>query len=223
MQRVKGVTAAGGAIDQARYEYEVCFKCHGDNPTRIDSRIARIITQTNSRLEFEGTGPSFHPVVMQGVNKNVPSLRPPLTVSSLIYCTDCHSSSSESQGKGPHGSAYTPILKLNYETSDFTTESSFAYALCYDCHSRNSILSNESFSGHTRHLAERIPCSACHDAHGISSAQGTRTQNTHLINFDTKIVSPDSSNGRLEFEDLGIYQGKCYLMCHGYQHSPSQY
>lgn len=223
LQRVSGVTAAGGITRQARYEYEVCFKCHADNPSRVDSRLVRVITQTNTRLEFDTTGPSFHPVIAPGVNKNVPSLRSPLTVSSYIFCTDCHSSSAEGSGQGPHGSIYAPILRRNYDTSDFTTESPQAYALCYECHSRNSILGNQSFPGHRRHLDARIPCSACHDAHGISSAQGSRSNNSHLINFDANIVAADPNSGRLEFEDLGIYQGRCYLLCHGRQHSPEEY
>jgi predicted CXXCH cytochrome family protein len=223
MQKVQGVTAAGGIIQQVRYEYEVCFKCHADNPNRVDTRLDRVITQTNTRLEFDTTGPSYHPVIAPGVNKQVPSLRSPLTVSSIIYCTDCHGSSTEGEARGPHGSIYAPILKAHYETSDFTTESPFAYALCYDCHSRNSILGNESFPGHRRHLDARIPCSACHDAHGISSAQGSRRNHTHLINFDAEIVAADPNSGRLEFEDLGIYQGRCTLLCHGRPHSPEEY
>lgn len=222
MNKVSGVTASGGMIQYARYEYEVCFKCHGDNPSRIDTGITREISQTNTRLEFDPTGPSFHPVVSMGVSKNVPSLRLPLTVASVIYCTDCHGS-SDSRVKGPHGSMFSPLLKYNYETSDYTAESESAYALCYSCHSRNSILSNESFPGHKRHLDQRIPCSACHDAHGISSAQGNSTNHSHLINFDTGIVEKDPGTGLRQFEDLGIQKGQCTLLCHGQQHSAEGY
>jgi predicted CXXCH cytochrome family protein len=222
MLKVSGVTSGGGTTLQARYEYEICFKCHADNPDRPESTITRAISQTNTRLEFDPSGPSFHPVVSSGVNKHVPSLQPPFTVASVIYCTDCHSS-SDTATKGPHGSMYAPILRLNYETTDYTAESNHAYALCYSCHSRNSILSNESFPGHKRHLDDRIPCSACHDAHGISSAQGSSTNHSHLINFDTSIVTKDPGTQRLEFEDLGIYKGRCYLMCHGQTHSGQEY
>jgi len=222
MLKVSGVTSGGGIALEARYEYEICFKCHADNPDRPESTITRSISQTNTRLEFDPSGPSFHPVVSPGVNKHVPSLQPPFTVASVIYCTDCHSS-SDTATKGPHGSMYAPILRLNYETTDYTAESNHAYALCYSCHSRNSILSNESFPGHKRHLDDRIPCSACHDAHGISSAQGSSTNHSHLINFDTSIVTRDPDTERLEFEDLGIYKGRCYLMCHGQKHSGQEY
>ena len=138
--------------------------------------ITRQITQTNTRLEFEPSGPSFHPVVSPGVNPNVPSLIPPMTVATVIYCTDCHSSDATSSAKGPHGSVYRPLLADRYETADFTPENSSSYELCYRCHSRNSILGDQSFAGHSEHLENGIPCSACHDAHGINASQGSTTE-----------------------------------------------
>ena len=223
MRGVSGVTASGSSTERVQYEYEVCFKCHADNPNRPQSTITRQITQTNTRLEFDASAFSFHPVVAPGVNQNVPSLKSPMTVATMIYCTDCHNSDSASGAKGPHGSNYPNLLAYRYETSDYTQESSYSYQLCYRCHSRNSILNNESFTKHTEHLQKQIPCSACHDAHGISSVQGTRSNNSHLINFDTTIVRPDPATGRLGFEDTGIFHGRCYLQCHSKTHSPEEY
>ena len=223
MRGVSGVTTSGGVTQQVQYEYEVCFKCHADNSSRVQSTITRQITQTNTRLEFDPSAASFHPVVAPGLNRNVPSLKPPLTVATMIYCIDCHNSDSPSGTKGPHGSSYRYLLAHRYETSDFTQESSYSYELCYKCHSRNSILNDESFPQHEKHLKEQIPCSACHDAHGISTAQGTATNNSHLINFDTSIVRSDPTTGRLEFEDTGTFHGRCYLQCHNKQHSPEEY
>ena len=145
-----------------------------------------------------------------------------MTVATIIYGTDCHNSDSKSGTKGPHGSNYPNLLAYRYETSDFTQENESSYALCYHCHSRNSILNDESFTKHRIHLEEEIPCSACHDAHGISSAQGTSSNNSHLINFDISIVKENSS-GRLEFQDTGTFSGRCYLKCHGKEHSPEEY
>jgi predicted CXXCH cytochrome family protein len=222
MRGVSGVTISGSVTQQVQYEYEVCFKCHADNPNRIQSSITRQITQTNCRLEFDPAAASFHPVVAPGLNPNVPSLKPPMTAATLIYCIDCHDSDGGGT-KGPHGSNYPYLLAYRYETSDFTQESSYSYELCYHCHSRNSILNDESFPQHKEHLDDQIPCSACHDPHGISSAQGTRTNNSHLINFDTSIVRADPATGRLEFDDLGTFHGRCYLECHNKQHSPLEY
>jgi len=223
MRGVSGVAISGAMMRNAQFEYEVCFKCHADNPDRQQSAITRQITQTNTRLEFDPSGPSFHPVVAPGANPNVPSLKPPMTVATLIYCTDCHSSDSTSGAKGPHGSIYPHLLTYRYETSDFTPESSFSYELCYRCHSRNSILGDESFSVHSEHLEEQIPCSACHDPHGISASQGMSLNNSHLINFDITIVQPDPDTGRLAFEDTGVFRGQCFLTCHGRVHSPAEY
>jgi len=223
MRGVSGVTVSGGVTQQVQHEYEVCFKCHADNSSRIQSTITRQITQTNTRLEFDPSAASFHPVVAPGLNQNVPSLKSPMTVATMIYCIDCHNSDSPSGTKGPHGSSYRYLLAYRYETSDFTQESSYSYELCYRCHSRNSILNDESFPQHEKHLQGQVPCSACHDAHGVSSAQGTRTNNSHLINFDTSIVRSDPTTGRLEFEDTGTLHGRCYLKCHNKQHSPEEY
>jgi len=223
LQGVSGLTISGNATDEAGFEYEVCFKCHADSPDRLQSRITRQITQSNTRLEFDPGNPSFHPVVAPGNSRDVPSLLPGLTPSSRINCTDCHNSDDPSSAQGPHGSRYPALLAYRYETADNTRESDYSYELCYQCHSRNSILADESFGEHGEHLEEDIPCSACHDPHGISNAQGNRTNNSHLINFDVSIVGPDPRTARLEFEDLGTFRGRCYLNCHNKAHSPESY
>ncbi len=223
MQGVSGFTLTGVVTPNVQFEYEVCFKCHADNPERPPSDITRQITQTNTRLEFDPSGPSFHPVTAPGMNTNVPSLRSPLTVATFIFCTDCHSSDSPSAAKGPHGSIHPYLLAGRYETSDFTPESRSSYELCYRCHSRNSILGNESFAAHREHLENEVPCSACHDPHGISASQGSSFNNSHLMNFDVAIVQPDPDTGRRAFEDLGVFHGRCFLSCHGGKHSPAEY
>lgn len=222
MKGVSGITAGGSVIERAQYGYEVCFKCHSTNAVIRDSFIQRQITQVNTRYEFAESSISFHPVVTQGQNQDVPSLRTQFTEASMIFCTDCHSSDGLSSAKGPHGSIYSPLLKYRYETDDYTSESASAYELCYSCHSRNSILNDESFDKHEKHLKEQIPCSACHDPHGIDATQGTPSNNSHLINFDTTIVAPNS-RGVLEFVDNGRFSGQCSLDCHGEDHDDEDY
>jgi len=223
LRGVSGVTIAGDIATAASFEYEVCFKCHGDAPSRVTSPITRQITQTNTRLEFDPANPSFHPVAGPGGNMDVPSLLPGFTPASRIGCTDCHNSDDPASGRGPHGSRHPALLAYRYETADNTPESDSAYELCYQCHSRNSILANESFPEHDKHLNEQTPCSACHDPHGISNAQGNIRNNSHLINFDISIVNADTETGRLEFEDEGTFRGRCFLTCHGVKHSPESY
>lgn len=211
---VQGIDQSGLAVSEIAYEFELCYRCHADNPV-TSSLIARQIVQNNTRLEFDSGNPSFHPVASQGVNADVPSLIAPYTESSLIYCTDCHASDGSGSPNGPHGSIYPQILKYRYETADNTVESAANYELCYTCHDRNSILNDESFV-HMAHLEDDTPCSACHDAHGISGSQGNSTNNSSLINFDTDIVFPRMGN--LYFESTGVHSGRCFLTCHGKNH-----
>jgi len=229
---VPGISASGAPIAKATTEYEVCFKCHGDQSAFTTSWVPRVITQTNTRLEFSQTSASYHPVEGPGRNADVPSLIPGLTTSTVIYCSDCHGSdtSMKAGGAGPdgvHGSDNEPLLIARYDSTDFTNESLASFALCYRCHERDGqggILRDESFKEHRKHVqGENAPCSVCHDPHGISSLQGTVTNNSHLINFDTSIVFPDPKTGLLKFEDLGRFSGQCFLSCHGEDHSPKSY
>jgi predicted CXXCH cytochrome family protein len=226
--RVSGVNASGAEIPIAQYQYEVCFKCHNDRAA-VAPAVSRQIVQNNTRLEFSPSAVSYHPVEAAGKNNFVPSLRPGLTTASLIYCTDCHSSDSSraaggSGPNGPHGSNNPPLLVARYETADSTAESPGAYALCYRCHERTSILADQSFTAHKLHVVDqRTSCSACHDAHGISSAQGTASKHSKLINFDTRVVTADPVTNRLEYQSLGAGAGQCFLSCHGVPHSPLAY
>ncbi|MFQ5430771.1 MAG: cytochrome c3 family protein, partial [Phycisphaerae bacterium] len=226
-QNVSGVTLGGRDIDAARFLYEICFKCHGDGVLRPRNRIRRQVTQTNTRLEFQLGNPSYHPVAGPRRNPDVVSLTPPLRVGSVITCIDCHNSDNSryaggSGPNGPHGSIFTPLLIRNYTTADFTTESAASYALCYGCHSRDSILNNESFPLHRFHVVDqRAPCSACHDAHGVFRGQGNRSNHGSLINFDRSIVTPADAPGggrRIEYRDTGRFSGNCTLTCHGQAH-----
>lgn len=225
---VRGIDIAGGDVNPSSQSYEICFRCHADNPNPGPNLTPRQHDQQNTRLEFQLANPSYHPVAGVGRNPDVPSLIDPLSPTSIIECTDCHNSDSSTAAggagaNGPHGSVYDTLLVRRYITLDNTPESNSAYALCYSCHSRNSILADESFSEHDKHVREEnAPCNACHDPHGISSTQGNSVNNTHLINFDTTIVSPNN-NGQLRFVDNGRLSGSCDLMCHSEDHDDENY
>jgi len=220
---VKGINQSGNPVNPAQYQYEICYRCHTQTSGQAPSPTNRQIVQNNVRLEFATSNPSHHAVVGAGVNPNVPSLIAPNTTASIIYCTACHASDGTGAPAGPHGSIYPHILKLQYLTADHTNESAAAYALCYSCHSRTSILGDNSFDEHHKHITEeKTPCNVCHDPHGISSTQGNSTNNSNLINFDVSVVTP-SSSGILRFDDLGLYHGRCYMKCHGENHNPESY
>ncbi|CAN5464750.1 cytochrome c3 family protein [soil metagenome] len=226
--KINGVNASGVPVVTAQYEYEVCFKCHAEQ-SAVPPKISRQIVQTNLRLKFDPSAVSFHPVEAAGRNTNVPSLMPGLSTASIIYCNDCHNSDTgrKAGGAGPdgvHGSSNASLLIARYDTLDNTPESEAAYALCYKCHDRNSILANRSFARHKEHVVDdHTTCATCHDSHGISSVQGTAMGNSNLINFDSNIVQRDPVTLRLEFQAAGAGHGTCYLNCHGVAHSPKSY
>jgi len=221
---VKGISQNGTDVNPAVNSYEICYRCHAGSSGAPPPATARVIIQNNTRLEFAPGNPSFHSVAAVGVNTSVPSLIAPWTTTSRMYCTDCHASDGASSPAGPHGSIYPHILKRQYSTADNTVESTSAYALCYNCHSRATILSDNSFKEHSKHIqGEKTPCNACHDPHGINNPQGNSTNNSNLINFSTSIVTSSPGNGAIRFEDQGVNRGRCYLTCHGQNHNGWSY
>lgn len=227
MAGVRGVNIGGVAVEEAVYEYEVCFKCHGQQTSPSLFRIERQVGSSNLLRKFSPTSPSFHPVAAPGKNGFVPSLISPLNASSMIYCSDCHGNNSDlnpAMPSGPHGSDFEYMLAREYRTGREVTESPTAYALCYQCHDRQSILGDESFPTHRLHVMDkRTPCSVCHDPHGIDLGEGSEIGNAHLINFDMSIVEPDPVTRRLEYQSFGPGMGQCNLRCHGKDHSPASY
>ncbi len=199
--------SAVGVLDRAQAEYEICFRCHADSANKPAGA-------ENLRLLFNPMNPSYHPVELPGRNMQVPSLTKGYTTASTIKCTDCHGNSDPSGPIGPHGSDYAPILVRQYNTLD-GPESPEAYALCYGCHDRNSILGDQSFQAHKFHIVyEQASCHDCHTAHGS-------TTNSFLIQFDTSVVTNGSAGGPLM---ISYQAGKpyCYLSCHGADHGMTQ-
>jgi len=237
VRSVSGVDRNAAELTTATYEYELCFKCHADNTPDM-AYVPRVLSETNKRLDFDTSNPSYHPVLGIGRNLNIPSipssLEPTLSPAAIIYCTTCHAD-DEGGSRGPHGSSFVPILKERYETADGTPESYDNYALCYRCHDRSSILSDASFArtltpqglrgGHSGHLAAGAACATCHDPHGVYDAAGpTGTDaHTHLINFAIGIVLPKTGGDYPVFVDTGTFSGRCTLVCHGVAHDNATY
>jgi predicted CXXCH cytochrome family protein len=229
---VKGINASGGTINAVASEYELCFRCHADSLARGSAKVDRQFVQTNTRLEFQPSNASFHPIESIGRNSIVPSLIAPWTSGSRMYCTDCH---NNDQGpgaggtgpKGPHGSTYAPLLERQLILTDNNTENIANFALCYKCHSRDSILADDSFKavnslgqsrGHRYHVVDqKTACTTCHDSHGVATVP-------HLINFNTGTgYVTASSNGRTEYISTGTGSGNCSVTCHGFDHAATSY
>lgn len=221
---VPGVNAAGANIKNAAHEYEVCFRCHASSTAVANTKIGRQFNQANTRLQFNPANASYHPVIAAAKSVRVPSLLSTWTAPQ-VRCTDCHNNDQGPGVKGPgpngpHGSRYFPLLERNLAQVDFQPESANTYALCYKCHSRSSILADESFKatdsqgqphGHRFHIVDqRAACTTCHDSHGVQ-------QNKNLINFNTAYVTP-SARGQLQYVSLGGGNAACLLTCHGKNH-----
>ena len=192
----KGVDISGSKKRTAEKESEVCYNCHSDSANLpFDSY--------NMRLKFDPANQSYHPVerVARGRSR---SLFREMPQGSFITCTQCHE---------PHGSDYPPMLRVNYNTAD-GAESLYSYELCYSCHNRDSILSNESFKGsqsgdygHKEHIVyQKTSCFTCHASHGSSA-------NPHLIEFNPSVVT-----GTRQYLDFGGGRAQCNLTCHSKVH-----
>ncbi len=215
---VQGLTAGGATINEAVHEYELCFRCHADSVNRGPAQVTRLVPETNKRIQFSPANQSFHPVETIGKNPNVPSLIAPWTTASVMYCTDCHNNDQGPRAGGtgpggPHGSAFAPLLERRLVLTDLTGESAANYALCYKCHSRDSILSDQSFKSHRKHIVEdQTACTTCHDSHGVAA-------NDRLINFNLNYVSP-AGNFPIQFVPGGASGPTCVLKCHDHDHLP---
>ena len=215
--------SVGNFSAQIEQEYQLCYRCHSESANLPGN-------STNKHGEFRTSNPSFHPVEGEGRNTYVISLKSPYVAKkerpndiSIISCRDCHGSDDPNGPRGPHGSTFQGLLVENYQMEDGRPESTYAYALCYKCHDRNSILRNESFPHHALHIQGRLTgqdgtsCFTCHDAHGSSQYQ-------HLIRFNDNVVSPTKDN-KLKYDAKGYAarHGACYLNCHGVEHNPKEY
>ena len=134
-------------------------------------------------------------------------------MGNQIFCTDCHNSDDNrefgGQGpNGPHGSIFPQILARRYEfstapvpgglvTNLFVNPNLSAdggsnggpYALCAKCHDLTRIMSDESWNGHSRHVAQDgFSCSVCHTAHGVPAQSGS-ISGERLVDFDVNVVA----------------------------------
>ncbi len=217
---VRGINISGAEVKPASAEYQICFRCHADSSNLPAPHTARQFVQSNTRLEFSTGNPSFHPVAGPGKSSKVPSLIAPWTTASVIACSDCHNNNAGPLAggtgpNGPHGSTNPILLERPYATTAAPT----AGDICYKCHSQ-SVVTKESPHNRSEHL--RYGCKACHDAHGISSTQGTTTYNSRLINLSTTDNKPVTS-GATSVMYVDTVARKCYLSCHGESHNGRTY
>jgi hypothetical protein len=151
-------------------EYEVCFTCHSSWTTRPAG-------QSDFAAKFNDKNPSFHPVEGAGKNLNINAAAwtNGWKETSLVYCTDCHTS-DDTTIRGPHGSNNRWILKRPYTNANSPALAS--NGLCFDCHSYAvyASTSTSTVGSRWRGISDRpghthggYSCYACHDSHGSST------------------------------------------------------
>jgi len=223
--RMKGVAGVdfytNAYISSSTYEYQVCFKCHGDlsnNVLTSAQPITRYWTNTrDNRVKFSPTNTSYHPL-MAPLNKiSDGMLVPPWAKGSMLHCTDCHGSDSGG-AKGSHGSIYPHILVAKYETSVVLPTSPTAYltdnALCFKCHNPTTLFNASKFPQHRKHLTNGTMerCSYCHDPHGSPTNPG-------MINFDMRPGIVSLSGGKpIQLNYPLGFKNSCVLTCHEVVH-----
>jgi predicted CXXCH cytochrome family protein len=243
---VPGIDILGQPKEEIDYQYELCFRCHGEpgksacgnrrcsTADRYD--MVRQDNLYNLREKVDPSNPelvSWHPIVEnnQANNFEVPSLRAFRGVNafnSLIYCTDCHNSESAAAfggdgPNGPHGSRHEGLLAQGYQLNPNARFNQGFDRLCFACHDDNNLFSDESFPHRLHVLQQGNLCVSCHDPHGSAKYP-------HLINFLTRTqVGQDftitGAGGFPEptWLDAGSFAGTCYLSCHGAVHDGTQY
>jgi hypothetical protein len=130
----------------------------------------------------------------------------------MIRCTDCHGSGGRN-GAGMHGSSYDRLLLKPSATSD-DPQPARRDDLCFQCHAfdvyanatsdaptqQASRFNAPSAAGHAFHVgARRIPCFACHDAHGSTRYPA--------------LIASGRMNGIAGFSQSAI-GGSCMPGCH---------
>lgn len=229
---VRGISRDGHEVAPAQYEYEVCFRCHsGSAASSFTGNYgpspdipARLVSDPNQAQRFAPTNPSFHPVI--GVTGQLPNSYSVMslidtTPNQIIYCSDCHSS---------HGGSFPHLQRNRYETLSLSPATATSYALCFRCH--KDTFAGTGFPPHNSHVyptqsgRQPVPCSACHDPHGVSAAMGgSAAHNAHLINFDRNLLPVDAAlpPEQQSYTSTGTGHGSCTVSCHSTGGSPSKY
>ncbi|MHB8882091.1 MAG: cytochrome c3 family protein [Thermodesulfovibrionales bacterium] len=187
-----GHAGYGAARKKAARASEICYKCHSDNANKTSQG-------SDTLQDFDSSNTSYHPVERVARDRSKSIIQE--FSGKTMECTDCHV---------PHGTDVEHMLRANYRTLD-GSESAAAYELCYTCHRRDSILGDQSFKYHKKHIVfEGTSCKTCHNAHGSRN-------NNRLIVFNPAVVTP-SKSGLLQYSKIG-QEIDCFLNCHGAEHT----
>ncbi|BCR03991.1 c-type cytochrome [Desulfuromonas versatilis] len=208
LRGVRGVDKTGTQpVSEASAEYEICFKCHAgpsaDQFIGFAGRPVRQFESFDQSQRFYIGNPSYHPVTEDRIGNGASLLSSYQVGTIRVYCVDCHS---------PHGSNEPHFLLL--ANQDAYPAAVPDYPLCFKCHDQQylwdplTIPSSSAADLHKTHVKGKdIPCSVCHDPHGVPASRGATAANAgHLINFDTRYAGATPS--------YDAFGRTCTVACH---------
>ncbi|MBI5934812.1 MAG: S8 family serine peptidase [Chloroflexi bacterium] len=187
----------------------------------ITTDSLQVLDNRDLAQEFNPNNASFHPVVAKGRNTGIPAgaFVNGWSTNSMTYCTDCHTNANAAvSGNGPHGS---PRLHILDGTANYWTvlpAGNVQYLpntgeICFKCHNYSVYVNGaagSAFEFHGFHVGGvgsfGVSCYSCHDTHG--------SEQEHLINFDTSVVSPYPGYNSQTAWAINGGTGTCYLLCH---------
>ena len=240
--RAAASTATGRRSRRATYEYEICFRCHGDNTADAEF-VPRVVGEHQHAPRLRPDNPSFHPVVEMGRGVDVPSLPSALAPRMTPVRPDrLHLLPRRRRGRLARAARLGLSRRSSrerYETVERVGESYESYALCYRCHEREQHPRATRASAPTRvphdplrRRPQRAPRRRARPARPATIRTASRPaaarrsatgDHTHLINFDTRIVAPLAGADLPVFKDTGSRSGSCTLTCHGVDHLQTAY
>jgi predicted CXXCH cytochrome family protein len=189
-------------------------------------------SSTSSHPVFHDRSSPFSQPSLRANMVNLDGLSQGRAMGSRIFCSDCHNSDDNREfggvgPAGPHGSRWTHIIERRYEFSQASAPGQLInnlfpnpdlsvngpYGLCEKCHDLTQIMTNSSFTQHSRHINDGFTCSTCHTAHGMGGTSGY-ISGERMVNFDINVVAP---NGTTPIS-YSHATNSCSLTCHQHQH-----
>lgn len=139
-----------GQVIERRTQFvaDICFGCHAGTEaaplSTSDSDLGRFFTRGVASGHGIGATAAGRP--------ELPSLRTS-AFQGRLDCVSCHDNPDPSGARGPHSSPHASLLKAPFgREKDLPKLGGRANDLCYLCHDRQSIASNQSFAFHNQHL-----------------------------------------------------------------------
>jgi predicted CXXCH cytochrome family protein len=219
-----------GKVSMPVFGYLPIWAVSAPDPLNVIPQFS--ITATSSHPVTHPRNSPFPQPSLRQYMTNIDGISQGRAMGTQIFCSDCHNSDDNREfggagPNGPHGSKFMHILERRYEFSQASAPGQFItnlfpnpdltvngpYGMCGKCHDLGMIVTNSSFSEHSRHINDGFTCSTCHTGHGMG-ATNPYISGERLVNFDVNVVAPNGGT------PISYSRGtnSCTLTCHGHPH-----